>query len=77
MDDGTPYRSGFILHTESFCMQEVQLLLDVFKNKFQLNCYIHTRKDRVNIPYLLYIRADSWDKFKSLIEPYCNTLFQL
>jgi LAGLIDADG DNA endonuclease family len=70
MDDGTADRSGFIFHTNSFTLQEVQLLVSTLKFKFDLNCSIHTRKDRVKLHYLLYIKADSWGKFKSLIEPH-------
>lgn len=70
MDDGTPDRSGFYLYTNSFTQEEVQLLASALKNKFDLNCLIHTRNDKVNKPHILYIKADSWEKFKSLIEPY-------
>jgi LAGLIDADG DNA endonuclease family len=59
MDDGTPDRSGFIFHTNSFTHKEVRLLLITLKNKFDLNCSIMTRKDRVNKQYLLYIKAES------------------
>ena len=70
MDDGTPDRSGFVYNTNSFTKEEVLLLINVLKNKFDLNCSIHTRNDKINKPYLIYIKADSWNKFKSLIEPY-------
>lgn len=70
MDDDTADRSGFILNTNSFTLQEVQLLAKALKNKFDLNCSIHTRNHQVIRPHLLYIRADSWEKFKSLVEPH-------
>lgn len=70
MDDGTADRSGFILYTNSFTLPEVQLLAKALKNKFDLNCSIHTRYDKAIRPHLLYIRADSWGKFKSLVEPH-------
>jgi hypothetical protein len=70
MDDGTADRSGFILNTNSFTKEEIDLLISTLKNKFDLNCSVHTRNDRVNKPYLIYIKADSWNKFKSLIEPH-------
>ena len=69
-DDGSTDRSGFIFHTDSFTLSEVELLVKVLKNKFDLNCSIHTRKDRVITPYLIYVKADSWNKFSNLIEPY-------
>lgn len=70
MDDGGADRSGFIFYTNSFTLKEVTLLVNVLKNKFDLNCSIHTRNDKVNKPNMVYIKADSWDKFKAIIEPY-------
>lgn len=59
MDDGTLDRSGFVFHTNSFTLAEVELLAMALKNKFDLNCSIHTRKDRVNEAYLIYVKGDS------------------
>ena len=70
MDDGIIDRSGFILNTNSFTKEEVELLISALKNKFNLNCSMHTRNDKIKKPYLIYIKKDSWDNFKSLIEPY-------
>ena len=67
MDDGGAERSGFILYTNSFTLKEVELLIQVLKDKFDLNCSIHTRTDKLNKPH---IQANSWDKFKGLIEPF-------
>lgn len=69
-DDGSADRSGFIFHTDSFTLAEVELLVKALKNKFDLNCSIHTRKNRVKTPYFIYVKADSWNKFSNLIEPY-------
>lgn len=70
MDDGGVDRSGFIFYTNSFRFTEVELLVKVLKNKFDLNCSIHTRKNMVKTPYLIYVKGDSWIKFVNLIEPY-------
>lgn len=70
MDDGSPDRSGFVLHTNSFTLEQVKLLISSLKNKFDLNCSIHTRNGKLIRPHLIYIKADSWGIFKSLIEPY-------
>lgn len=51
MDDGSPDRSGFVFNTNSFTLSEVELLVKVLKNKFNLNCSIHTRKDMAITPY--------------------------
>ena len=76
-DDGNSDRSGFILNTNSFTKEEVDLLISTLKNKFDLNCSVHTRNNKVNKPYLIYIKADSWNKFKSLIEPHVIPHFSL
>jgi LAGLIDADG DNA endonuclease family len=70
MDDGGSDRSGFILYTNSFTKREVELLIKVLKENFDLNCSIHTRNDKTKVSYLIYIKADSWEKFKSLVEPF-------
>ena len=70
MDDGSADRSGFILHTNSFSKEEVELLIRVLKDKFDLNCSIHTRKNMVKTPYMIYIKADSFIKFVELVSPY-------
>jgi hypothetical protein len=59
MDDGTADRSGFVLNTNSFTKEEVELLVLILKNKFDLNCSVHTRNDTVKKPYLIYIKSDS------------------
>lgn len=70
MDDGGADRSGFMLYTNSFTLIEVELLVNSLKNKFDLNCSIHTRKHKIKKPYMIYIKACSRDLFISLIKPY-------
>jgi len=70
MDDGGADRSEFMLYTNCFAENEVKLLISVLKSNFDLNCSIHTRVDNNRRAYMFYIKADSWYKFKLLIEPY-------
>jgi hypothetical protein len=70
MDDGSPDRSGFVFHTNSFTLAEVEILVKTLKNKFNLNCSIHSRNDRVIKPHLIYVKRDSFTKLVSLVEPY-------
>ncbi len=70
MDDGSADRSGFIFHTNSFTLIEVELLVKVLKNKFDLNCSIQTRNDKEIKPYFIYVKGDSLNKLINLIEPY-------
>jgi hypothetical protein len=66
-------RSGFIFHTNSFTYEEVTLLVKVLKENFDLNCSIHTRKNSVNTPYMIYVKADSFTKFVELVSPYFHS----
>lgn len=72
MDDGISDRSGFIFHTNNFTYEEVLLLIKSLKNKFNLNCSIHNRKETLNTKkcYMIYIKADSFQNFKNLVSPY-------
>lgn len=67
MDDGGRKGSGYMFSTAGFSEQEHSILLDIFSNKYDIDCNIHRSK------YLsLYIptRNNSNQKFKQLIEPY-------
>lgn len=70
IDDGSSDRSGFIFHTNCYTKEEVELLVKVIKDNFDLNCSIHTRNDRVKPQYLIYVKADSHAKFVNLVSPY-------
>jgi hypothetical protein len=68
MGDGGKYnKNNLILCINSFTFEEVQLLIKVLKDNFDLNCSIHiTKKDQ----YRIYILKDLMDKFRVLITPY-------
>lgn len=66
MDDGSKTNSGFVLCTDSYLLNEVELLIKVLKDNFDLNCNIH----KVNGNYRIYINSDSMNKFRSLVTPY-------
>jgi LAGLIDADG DNA endonuclease family/Cytochrome C oxidase subunit II, transmembrane domain len=67
MDDGVKHGPGFSLCTDSYTFSEVQLLIKVLKDNFDLNCSIHNRgKDQFRI----YIKSDSINKFRSLVTPH-------
>jgi hypothetical protein len=70
MDDGYKIGSGFILSTNSYTLSEVELLIRVLKENFDLNCSYHTKtKDQ----YMIYIKSDSMDKFLSLVTPHFHS----
>jgi hypothetical protein len=69
-DDGGADRSGYILHTNCFTLSDVNLLVSILKQKFSLDCSVHTRHDRAKKPYMIYIKSCSAAKFAFLVKPY-------
>jgi hypothetical protein len=69
-DDGSADRSGYYLYTNSFSYDDVNLLVTVLKNNFDLNCSIHVRKTKITIQHLIYIKGDSAEKFANLVRPF-------
>lgn len=69
MDDGLKYGSGFILCINSFQKNEVELLIQALKARFDLDCNIRIKKNN-KIGYMVYIRSGSMPKFKELVIPY-------
>lgn len=66
MEDGTKRDNGFIFCTDSYTLSEVELLIKVLKQNFNLNCTYQKNKDN----YRIYIKSDSMNKFRSLVTPY-------
>lgn len=71
-DDGYKTENGLYLCTESFTLEENELLIKVLKDKFELDCSIHKHSNG----HRLYILAKSKEKFISLIKPYILTIFE-
>lgn len=63
MDDGSNRHYGYIFCTNCFSKEDLLLIQQFFKEKYDINTTI--RKDNV-----LYIKADSKQKFKDLVSPY-------
>lgn len=67
MDDGCKHNSGFHLCTDSYTLSEIELLIKVLKQNFDLNCtYNKIGEDK----YRIYIRTNSMNKFRSLVTPH-------
>jgi len=66
MDDGYKSKNGFYLCTESYSLEENNLLCEILKSKFDLNCGIHKHTNGNR----LYIFSGSKDKLLKLISPY-------
>lgn len=67
MDDGT--NSG-LLATNSFSYEEVNLIQNWFKEKWNINTTIHHQKAKNGVQYLIYIKAESRPIFYELVKPY-------
>lgn len=67
MDDGYKLGSGFSFSTESYSLSEVELLIKVLKENFDLICTYHKHG---KTQYRLYIKSGSMNKFRSLVTPY-------
>lgn len=65
MDDGFKEKSGYRIATNCFSDSDLQIIQKFFKDKFNINTSIHKN-------HVLYIKADSKDKFTDLIEPYIH-----
>ncbi len=63
MDDGSRTSSSMTLATNSFSYSELQLLVELLKEKFDLNFTIHKAR-------CLYLKAEGWKKFVSLVDKY-------
>lgn len=69
MDDGSKSRGNFNLNTHSYSLSEVELLIRVLKENFDLNCNCHKHYDK----YMIYVKSDSMDKFRALVTPYFHS----
>lgn len=63
MDDGDNHKSGYILNTSGFTLEDVKVLQAVLYDNWELETSIHSRNR-------LYIRSSSRNKFLSLIRPH-------
>lgn len=66
MCDGTSNQYGLIICTDCFTVKEVVCLINILKIRYDLNCSINTNKGKPR----LYIKAESMNKLKLIIEPH-------
>lgn len=65
-DDGDNHKSGYILNTSGFTLEDVKLLQAALYDNWALNTSIHSRNR-------LYINNDSKNKFIELIRPHFHS----
>lgn len=66
MDDGENHKSGFMLNTSGFTLNDVKLLQAALNNNWSLSTSIHSRNR-------LYINSASKSKFIELIRPHFHS----
>jgi len=66
MDDGYKALNGYYFCTESFSNQDINLLLEMLRTKFKLECSAHVTTNGLRI----YIKRTSVQEFNKLIAPY-------
>nr|YP_010194659.1 hypothetical protein LK112_mgp13 [Conidiobolus taihushanensis]QZZ81398.1 hypothetical protein [Conidiobolus taihushanensis] len=69
-DDGGWTKYGVRISTNSFKLEEVQLLEKLLKKKFDLNCTI--QKIQTPDQYSIYIKAESMEKLRKIVLPYLH-----
>jgi hypothetical protein len=72
MDDGYKQGSSVVLCTDNFTKEEVELLINVLKFKFDLDCTLYL-KNKIKGTYRIYIRSKSMNQFKDLVLPHFHS----
>lgn len=67
MDDGSQHRSGLHLSVYAFSIEDVDKLMFVLQDKFNLRCSIHYNRDN---KLRIYIFKESMDKLIFLVSSY-------
>lgn len=70
MDDGGWTNYGVRISTNSFTLEEIEFLVKVLKDKYELNCTI--QKIETVDQYSIYIKAESIYKLRELVQPYMH-----
>jgi LAGLIDADG DNA endonuclease family len=71
MDDGLNSHGALILCTDSYTLEEVQLLVSALKNKFNIKSRAVTYKDRLN-KYRISIPPSEMPKIRLLVSKYIH-----
>ena len=76
MDDGgwVSGSKSVRISTNNYTLQEVELLSEMFKIKFELNCTVQklwkAKGDISKNKYSIYIKVDSMSKLRELVLPF-------
>lgn len=67
MDDGEKNKDNFVLCTDSYSLSEIELLIKVLKDNFNINCSFHMIREG---QYRINIRKDSMEIFREVVLPH-------
>lgn len=73
MDDGMEVKKGGLtLCTDNFTLEEVERLITILINKFNLSCTLHSKKnkDKSRVYYRIYISKLSLPLLQSLVSEF-------
>jgi len=69
-------RGGITLCTDSYILPEVELLIKILKNKYNIKCTIHIKKGISGNEYhRIYISRKSLHEIKPLLIPHMHKYF--
>ena len=68
MDDGGWAKPGVRIATNSFKLEQVELLAEILRNKFNLDCTV--QKIKTINQYSIYIKGESVLKLRKLVLPH-------
>lgn len=74
MDDGSwksDKHKTFIIHTLGYSKKDLELVQKALKKKFDLETSLHAQKGKY---WRLYVKSESAEKFRRLIEPYTSQI---
>lgn len=68
MDDGSKHNSGFLLHTNSFTLEENYILQDAFLKRYNIKTTLHKKGSN----FIMYISSKEAKSLKYIVEPYVH-----
>lgn len=69
MDDGSKHSSGYYLHTQGFCFEDISFLKSLLKKDLDIESTIHKANSK---QWFLYIPKKSVFLFNKIVFPYIN-----
>ena len=72
MGDGSVQRHGLIICTNSYSIEDVVRLMNVFRIRYRLDCNLRLTKQNNKIEYTIYIRQCSMERLQTIVQPFIH-----